>query len=463
MEEIFFEIAKYIFTFLIMYYTYASYRGSIIHNEIKRRRIYKLQIFLMFTIHFMGYLILYMQDENINFAILYLGQFVFFFVIIGVYENLYPKASQLLINNMCMLMAIGFIMLARLSYDKCVKQFLIAIAGSVIAFFVPWLLKKIRSFRNFAWLYCTAGLVLLVSVLLGDKIFGANLVLTIGIVSVQPAEFVKIIYVMFIASMFNKSNEFKQIVITTVAAAAHVLILVVSNDLGSALILFIVYLMMLYEATKKTTYLIGGLMAGSGAACIAYKLFSHVRTRVLVWMDPWTYIDNQGYQITQSLFSIGMGSWFGVGLCKGMPYKIPVAEKDFMFSAITEEFGVVFSVCIILICLNCLILMMNIASMCKTNFYRLVAVGLAVTYGFQVFLTVGGVMKLIPLTGVTLPFVSYGGSSMISSLILFAIINGMYIMRQDEGEPNESDKKAGKVKTSESGKVKIQEKEKIRK
>ncbi|SEW28320.1 FtsW/RodA/SpoVE family cell cycle protein [[Clostridium] fimetarium] len=452
MKEIFFELSKYIFAFLLMYYTYASYRGSTIHNENKRRYIYKLQNFIMFTFHFMGYLILYLQEENIDYAILYLEQFVFLFVIIAIYDNVYPKASRLLINNMCMLMSIGFIMLARLSYDKCVKQFMIAVAGTIIAFFIPWLLKKVRSFRRFAWLYCIVGLALLVSVLLGSRIFGANLVLTIGVVSVQPAEFVKIIFVMFIASMFNKSTDFKQIVITTVVAGAHVLILVASNDLGAALIFFVVYLMMLYEATKKTMYLLGGLVAGSVSACVAYELFSHVRTRVLIWLDPWTYIDDQGYQITQSLFSIGMGSWFGVGLCSGMPYKIPVAEKDFMFSAITEEFGVVFSVCIILICLNCLMLMMNIASMCKTNFYRLVAVGLAVTYGFQVFLTVGGVMKLIPLTGVTLPFVSYGGSSMISSIILFAIINGMYIMRQDEGESNEADKKTGKVKINEKEK-----------
>lgn len=446
MKEIFFEISKYLFVFLMMYYVYASYRGAILHNEIKRRRIYKIQNVIMFIVHFIGYLILYLQEEDINVALIYAGQFIFFIILIGVYDTLYPKASRLLINNMCMLMVIGFIMLSRLSFDRAMKQFLIAIAGTVITFFVPWMLKKIRSFRNFAWLYCISGLALLFSLLLGTKIFGANLVLTIGSVSVQPAEFVKILYVMFVASMFNKSSELKQIIITSIFAAVHVLLLVVSNDLGTALIFFIVYLMMLYEATKKEFYLIGGLLAGSLASCIAYQLFSHVRTRVLVWLDPWTYIDNQGYQITQSLFSIGMGSWFGVGLSQGMPYKIPVAEKDFMFSAVSEEFGVVFAFCIILICLNCFILMMNIASLCKTEFYRLIAIGLAVTYGFQVFLTIGGVMKLIPLTGVTLPFISYGGSSIISSLFIFAIINGMYIMRQDEGESNESEKKSGKEK-----------------
>lgn len=438
MKNLLFELSKYIFTALAAYYTYVSYRGATARNEEKKMRIYKVQNTIMFMIHFLGYLILYLQEYKIDYAILYIAEFAFFFVILVVYEVMYPKASRSLVNNMCMLMAIGFIMLARLSYDKCLKQFAIAVVGTVISFFVPWMIKKIRSFRNFAWVYCGTGLVLLISVLLGSKVFGANLVLTLGPVSVQPTEFVKIIYVMFVASMFNKSTEFGQIVITTGMAALHVMILVVSNDLGAALIFFIVYLMMLYIATGKALYIGVGLLAGSAAACLAYKLFNHVRTRVEVWLDPWSCIDDKGYQIAQSLFSIGMGSWFGVGLCQGMPNKIPVAEKDFMFSAITEEFGIIFSICIILICLCCLILMMNIASMCRTLFYRLVAVGLGVTYGFQVFLTIGGVIKMIPLTGVTLPFVSYGGSSMISSLMLFAIINGMYIMRQDEGESNET-------------------------
>jgi len=156
---------------------------------------------------------------------------------------------------------------------------------------------------------------------------------------------------------------------------------------------------------------------------------------------------NEIFSICASLFAIGMGSWFGYGLCQGMPDKIPVAEKDFMFSAISEEFGLIFSIALFLVCLNNLILMMNIASRCKTLFYRLVAVGLGVTYGVQVFLTVGGAIKFIPMTGVTLPFVSYGGSSILSSLIMFALINGMYNMRQDEGDRKDGRKqKTGQTK-----------------
>ena len=229
-----------------------------------------------------------------------------------------------------------------------------------------------------------------------------------------------------------------------------------STDLGAALILFVVYLAMLYIATKNVMYTGAGLLAGGAAGVLAYKLFSHVRKRFVVWRDPWSNIDGSGYQVCQSLFSIGMGSWFGYGFCQGMPDRIPVAEKDFMFSAITEEFGLIFSIALLLVCLNNLILMMNIASRCKTLFYRLVAVGLGVTYGFQVFLTVGGAIKLIPMTGVTLPFVSYGGSSIISSLVMFSLINGMYNMRHDEGE-YEDDRKA-KNDRSQTGAKKQEEK-----
>ena len=441
MQLVFIEVSKYIFAFLLCFYAAAAYRGAVMKEE-KRKFTYAFQNVIMFMIHLLGFLILYqLNNEDIKYLILYFAQFIYLFVTIFVYDVLYPKASRLLVNNMCMLMSVGFIMIARLNYDKCVKQFVIAVLGTVIMFLVPWLIKSVKSFRNFGWIYCVAGLVLLCAVLLGNKVYGANLTLSIGAFSVQPAEFVKILYVMFVASMFNKSTTFKQTCIVTVFAALHVIILVLSTDLGAALIFFVVYIAMLYIATRKLSYAGAGLLAGAGASVIAYKLFSHVRARVVVWRNPWEYIDTSGYQICQSLFAIGMGSWFGYGLCQGMPDKIPVAEKDFMFSAITEEFGLIFSISLFLVCLNNLILMMNIASRCKTLFYRLVAVGLGVTYGVQVFLTVGGAIKFIPMTGVTLPFVSYGGSSILSSLIMFALINGMYNMRQDEGDRKDGRKK----------------------
>src|SRR5699024_983869 len=142
----------------------------------------------------------------------------------------------------------------------------------------------------------------------------------------------------------------------------------------------------------------------------------------------------------QSLFAIGTGGWFGTGLFQGQPDTIPVAETDFIFSAITEEMGVIFGLCIILICVSCYVMFLNIAMELHNRFYKYVALGLGTCYIFQVFLQIGGVTKFIPSTGMTLPFVSYGGSSMLSTMIMFGIIQGLYIVREDEEEQIEKEK-----------------------
>ncbi len=452
MRVVLLELSKYAFAFMMAFYVAAAYYGAYRNDESRRKVVYILENCIMFVTHLLGYFILYINNnEEIRYLMLYMAQLIYLFVVVAVFDIFYPKASRLLINNMCMLISVGFVVIARLDFEQCVKQFVIACGSTLICIFIPWLIKKVKKFRNMSWAYCAIGLALLVVVLFSNKVYGANLVLTVGPVSVQPGEFVKILYVMFVASMFNKSVDFRQTVITTVMAALHVIILVVSKDLGAALIFFVVYVCMLYVASRRLDYMLAGFAAGGVASVIAYRLFSHVRERVEIWLNPWSTIDTSGYQICQSLFSIGMGSWFGFGLCQGMPDKIPVVQKDFVFSAIVEEFGVIYAIGLILLCLNNLILMMKIASRCKTLFYRLVAVGLGVTYGFQVFLTVGGAMKMIPMTGVTLPFVSYGGSSMLSSLVIFAIINGMYNMRQDEVDAYE---KAGKSKKTKKEKGK---------
>ena len=212
-------------------------------------------------------------------------------------------------------------------------------------------------------------------------------------------------------------------------------------DLGGAAIFFIIYCCMLYFALKKI-YVLGILGVSGVLGCIAgYKLFPHVRNRFLAWRDPFSYIEGQGYQITQSLFAIGTGSWFGMGLNDGSPDKIPIVTRDFIFSAISEEMGGVFAVCLILCCMCTLILFINIAMQIKDRFYKLVALGLGTAYGFQVFVTIGGVTRFIPSTGVTLPLISYGGSSLLATLMVFAIIQGLYILRTDEGVSNVRKKK----------------------
>ena len=191
---------------------------------------------------------------------------------------------------------------------------------------------------------------------------------------------------------------------------------------------------MLYVATQQPLYAVAGVGAGSFAAVIGYKLFAHIKVRVAAWKDPFATYSDGGYQVAQSLFAIGTGSWFGMGLCQGSPDLIPVAETDFIFSAIAEELGGIFALCLILVCVSCYVMFLNIAMEIRNRFYKLIALGLGTCYIFQVFLTIGGVTKFIPSTGVTLPLVSYGGSSMLSTMIMFGIIQGLYIIREDEEE-----------------------------
>ena len=160
----------------------------------------------------------------------------------------------------------------------------------------------------------------------GKVSYGAMLGFTVAGINIQPSELVKIVFVFFVASSFKRSTEFKDIVVTTAVAAFHVLILVASKDLGAALIIFVVYLVMLYVATHQPLYILAGLGAGSAGAVVAYHLFTHVKTRVNVWRDPFGTYDKGGYQVAQSLFAIGTGGWFGAGLYQGQPDTIPVCD-----------------------------------------------------------------------------------------------------------------------------------------
>ena len=299
------------------------------------------------------------------------------------------------------------------------------------------------------------GLLGVVAVL-GVTTKGANLSFTIAGITIQPSEFVKIIFVFLVASMLYRSTEFLQVVKVTILAAIHVLILVLSKDLGGALIFFVAFLVMLYVATRKPFYFIGGLLAGAAASVVAYFLFSHVRVRVIAWQDPLGHYELEGNQISNSLFAIGTGGWFGMGLNQGMPNRIPEVKKDFIFSAIAEEFGGIFALCLILVCVSCFLMFLNIAMQMKDRFYKYVALGLGTIYGFQVFLSIGGNIKFIPSTGVTLPLVSYGGSSLLSTLAIFAIIQGLYLMRHKEGgaqhEAGQQNAKQQKAERHEAGK-----------
>ena len=432
------EISKFLMIVLFAFYTYecfSAFRSRI--SADKRNGIFDRQLVLMYLIHLDAFVVIYAVTAEPKIILFYVLQVVLISILVGNYQFLYPKASRLVTNNMCMLLLIGFIMLTRLSYDKAIRQYEIAIAASIITIVIPVLIRKVKFLRKLTWLYAVVGVIGLAAVtVFGSTSYGAKISISLAGISIQPSEFIKIIFVFFVACMLHQNTEFKQVCITTVIAAVHVLILVASRDLGGALIFFITYLVMLYVATRKTFYFAGGILVGCIAAVIAYRLFSHVRVRVVAWKDPISVIDNEGYQICQSLFAIGTGGWFGMGIYQGSPNKIPVVEQDFIFSAISEEMGGIFALCLMMVCISCFLMFLNIAMQMKDQFYKLIALGLGTVYAFQIFLTIGGVTKFIPSTGVTLPLVSYGGSSLLSTMILFAVIQGLYILRQDEGETN---------------------------
>lgn len=441
MANVIIELSKYLIILFMAVYTFECFSVFRYSDEESRNGIYIRQNVFMFLIHFISFAALCLEMKDGKLILFYAIQQIALFGVIMLYRVIYPNANRLIVNNMCMLLTTGFIILTRLSYDKAVKQFEIAAVFLAVTMLIPFVLKKFKYFDKFYWLYAALGIgALAIVMLFSGVVNGSKLNVTVANYTFQPSEFVKIIFVFAIAGMLAKSTEFKQVVLSAAVAGLHVIILVLSKDLGSAVIFFVVYFAMLYVATKKLGYYLLGFVAGVAAAVVGYRLFAHVRVRVLAWKDPIGTIEEAGYQISQSLFAIGTGSWFGMGLGQGAPNKIPVVEADFIFSAITEEFGVIFGMCLILVCVSCFVMFMNISMRFKNKFYKLVAVGLAVIYGFQVFLTIGGVTKFIPLTGVTLPLVSYGGSSVIVSLIMFAVIQGLYISVRDEMRPKKKKK-----------------------
>lgn len=353
---------------------------------------------------------------------------------------------------MVFLLSIGYVILTRLSYDKALKQFIISAGALFVSLVIPIIIDKLKYLKRFGWSYGILGILLLSTVFIwGQEQYGATNWITIYSFSLQPSEFVKIIFVFCIAGLLSKRKDFKYVVAVTALAAVHVLILVFEKDLGGALIYFITYVVMLYVATGNHFYFFSGLLSGCAGAFIAYKAFYHVRVRVMAWSNPWAFIDKEGYQVSQSLFAIGTGGWFGMGLTKGLPTTIPVVDSDFIFSAISEELGGIFAVCMIFICISCFIMFINISAKIEDEFYKLIALGLSIMYIFQIFLCVGGVIKFIPSTGVTLPLVSYGGSSVLSSLIMFQVIQGLYVKNQDR-----NDKKYERKNTKKQRKAKKQ-------
>lgn len=443
--EVYIEISKYGFALWAVVFAALSFLAFPMEEGKKKTVVLWIQFLLLLVFHLCAYLILWIKLDNVEIAGMYGLELLFLLMYAYAFRTLYPDSSKVFLNNICYFMVLGFVMVTRLNVDKGQRQFFFVFAGGILSLVLPFLMQKIRGLRKLSWVYGAAGIGVLLFLLIAGKIYyGANLAIELFGVSFQPAEFVKIIYVFFVAAMLRENRSFKNIVVTTMLAAVHVVILTFATDLGAALIFFGVYVIMLYSATRNPLYAGCGIGAGMAASYGAYHIFSHIQNRVKVWLDPFQYIDDKGYQITQSLFAIGMGSWFGCGLFGGMPEKIPFVEKDFMFSAIAEEFGTVFALGVILMCLNTVLCMLMAGKKQNEAFYRLISVGFACVYGIQVFLTIAGGMNIIPITGVTLPLVSYGGSSAVSTLLGFAVVQGLNLIDEENDSEKKRTKKVGR-------------------
>lgn len=425
------QLSKYLVILSMMIYTYLGFAIFRYPEKSKKTHMLNLMFGFMIFMHLLNHLVIYLNTRNIKIWILYGAELGLILFLAVIYHWIYPNINQLVLQHMMMLLTIGFVFLARLSYTVALRQVMFAAVGAVGCLIVPIIIERFRALKKISIPLAIIGILILVVVLFfGVELNGAKNWIRIGGIRIQPSEFVKLLFVFSMAGLLSKATTFQQIVKVSIVAAIHVLVLVLEKDLGGAFIFFVTYISMVTVATNRLRYMFAGLFAGAFASVVAYRVFYHVRVRVLAWKDPWSYISNQGYQVTQSLFAIGTGGWLGMGLCQGLPGTIPVVTSDFIFAAISEEMGALYAISLIFICLSCFMMFINISMKLKDTFYKLIALGFSIMYIFPVFLNVGGVTKLIPSTGVTIPLVSAGGSSVLTTIIMFNVIQGLYLFNQ---------------------------------
>ena len=436
------ELSKYILAANIVLYVLISFIALSRDDRKRKDFIFVLQYIMIFINHMTGSLVLLSSRKDFTYLFLPLFQEITVFAFLVLMRVIYPKADRLIQNHIALLLSVSFVILTRLSLTRSVRQFTIIAVSLVIALILPAFFRYQKLLKSCEYIFAAIGILILGAVLVRGSITnGSKLSFSIMGLSFQPSEFVKMIYVLFIAAMLSKAKKLWHILLSAFLAAVHVLFLAASKDLGSALIYFITYIILLYIATRRLRYLVMGFAGGAVAAYISYLMFAHVRVRVAAWLDPWNDINATGYQIAQSLFGIGTGSWFGMGIDAGTPSSIPYVEQDFIFSAVCEEFGVIYGICLIAVCVNLFLEMIRVAYSCQDAFMRYASYGMGTIYIVQLFLTIGGNSKFIPLTGVTLPLISYGGSSVLATLMMLSVVQGFYIHNDTSYENQDYDDK----------------------
>ncbi|GAC1365854.1 MAG: cell shape-determining peptidoglycan glycosyltransferase RodA [Actinomycetota bacterium] len=357
-----------------------------------------------------------------------------------------PDADPLFLPIAALLNAVGLVVISRLDAAKAHQDLAGAqlrwlVISMVIFIAVLALLKDVRVLARYRYSFAAAGVALIllpITPVLGHTINGARLWIRIGPMTIQPGEFGKICLVLFFAGYLSERRELLAVAVrrmgpigvpeirhfgpVLLAWGISMLVLVQEKELGASLLFFAIFVVMLWVATNRPVYPLAGLVLFSLGSYTAYQIFAVVRTRVQVWLDPFAQIHGKGYQVVQSLFALATGGVWGTGLGLGRPDLIPEVATDFIFSAVGEELGLAGTTA--LLCAYAIFgaRVFGLATRCSDDFSKLLVAGLGTVFCLQTFLIVGGVTRLIPLTGVTLPFVSYGGSSLLANFVIVALL-----------------------------------------
>lgn len=335
--------------------------------------------------------------------------------------RLFP-ADKLLLSLTNFLCALGVLILYRLSPQRGLTQAVNYGVGIACMILCTLLVRYMNSWKWAVPLLMLGSLALLaLPLVIGRETNGAKNWVRLGSYSFQPSELVKLALLLAAAYLLSK----RRVVLSIFFAGACLLLLMLQKDLGTALLYYGVMLVLLYAATGSLPLVSVGLAGGAGAAVAGYQMFAHVKRRVAVWLNPWADTGDSGYQIVQGLIAMVNGGAWGVGLGLGNASVIPEYYNDFIFAVILHEFGLIFGLIVVCMYLFIIIRGIMIARRCRTAFHALLATGCAALIALQTFVIIGGNIKLIPLTGVTLPFISYGGTSMVSSLCVIGLLQGV--------------------------------------
>lgn len=358
-------------------------------------------------------------------------------------KYVFPGSDLYLMILIDALALIGFIILQRLNPSMGLKQIEWFGLGSCIFVIMTLLTSRIKKWDYFYYpLIISGGVILLVALVFGKEVGGARNWFSIGRYTIQPSEFVKLIIIFVLAIELKEQRHRKERIPTILFVAVSIMLVVLQKDLGAAFIYFCLFILLYYIATSDWLITILSLGATVIGSIISYNIFSHIKVRIEAWRDPWANIQDKGYQIAQSLIAIGSGGLMGLGLGLGSPQVIPASKTDFIFAAICEEMGILVGLAVIGFYILIMVKGVMISLNASNAFDALLSMGATIALTIQSFIIIGGVIKLVPLTGVTMPFVSYGGSSMLASMGLLGILQGIAV-KENRNVSDEEDMAEG--------------------